>query len=179
MKKALLLLLVSTVLLLTFTSCTRLFADKLPGVKEPPHSHVFSEEWTSEGSIHYHGCECGAQSDSAVHKDTDLDGICEICLAELPEEDLCHTVTVKATKDGEQPFFGNTVLVKHGTNTAFDIIVGVEYTVELNYGKIVGEETRDTERIYTIEVENVLEDIEILVRCIPVANDSVQATPSA
>jgi M6 family metalloprotease-like protein len=38
----------------------------------PPHEHSFSSDWTSDGTGHWHACECGEKSDFAAH-DEEID----------------------------------------------------------------------------------------------------------
>ena len=106
MKKVSLLMIVSIILLLAFSSCTVAFKDKLPELpffndnKEPGHTHAFAEEWASDTDSHYHACECGAREGSAAHSNYNDDLLCDVCGRELPPvevEVVTHTVTVKAT----------------------------------------------------------------------------------
>ena len=32
-----------------------------------PHTHIYSEEWSSDENNHWHACECGAKADTAAH----------------------------------------------------------------------------------------------------------------
>lgn len=38
----------------------------------PPHEHIFSTDWTSDGTGHWHACECGEKADFAAH-DEEID----------------------------------------------------------------------------------------------------------
>lgn len=35
--------------------------------EEPKHEHVFGTEWKSDGTFHWHECECGEKSDKSAH----------------------------------------------------------------------------------------------------------------
>ncbi len=44
------------------------------------HSHVYSDEWTSDESNHWHECECGDKADEDAHDyDNDCDTDCNTC----------------------------------------------------------------------------------------------------
>ena len=72
MKKVSLLILVSILLLLAFASCTLLFEDQIPEHPQTGHVHDYSENWITDGAGHLHECECGAESDYALHYDIQI-----------------------------------------------------------------------------------------------------------
>ena len=164
MKKALLFLVVSMILLLAFTSCTKLFEDQLPEPFEPGHVHEFDEAWTMEETLHFHACECGARADYANHSDADTDGLCDGCGYALPVPGAECTVTVKATDENGKPFFGNTLGVIEGEDAVFDIMVGIQYTLKVCEGvTIVETKIEDGCKIYTVKVEGVTEDMTVVL----------------
>lgn len=52
----------------------------LSGVTIPKINHTFSENWSKDGSKHWHECSCGEKSDSADHAFSNAcDTTCDIC----------------------------------------------------------------------------------------------------
>ena len=96
MKKASLLILVSMILLLAFSSCTLVFKDKLPEPEEVLHSHVYGDVWESDALYHFKGCECGEKSNYTYHSDENGDRLCDACSYELPAQLATLLVTVEA-----------------------------------------------------------------------------------
>ena len=182
MKKVSLLLFVSLILLLAFSSCTKIFEEQLPEPFDPGHYHEFGTEWTIDETLHYHACECGARADYANHSDENVDGFCDGCNNSMPLPGATYTVTVKATDQNGKPFFGNTFVVNHGEDAVFDLIVGVQYTLCLGDDVvIVDTKVEDGCRVYTVKVADVTEDKSVAIsteECTHVWNPATCVTPT-
>ena len=164
MKKISLLILVSMILLLAFTSCTVVFKDKLPSHEEPAHEHSFGEAWESDSLIHFHKCECGEKTAVAAHSDENSDNVCDVCSYALPVELATLVVTVEVAKEDGSTLFGNTFTVKEGEDAVFDLMVGVEYTLTAGEGvTLLSTTTNNGVETYTFKVESVTEDVTVSI----------------
>ena len=159
MKKVSLLVLVSMILLLAFSSCTLLFADK---ADKTEHEHEFGSEWIYDDEVHYHECSCGEESDVAPHLDEDIDGLCDGCGKAVPFPDVTFTISVSTVDESGKLLFGNTLDVKYADEAVLDLMIGVEYTLNLSAGSVIDVKTVDGSKIYTVKVEKVTSDINIV-----------------
>ena len=182
MKKVSLLIFVSMILLLAFSSCTLAFQEYLPGGNttedvQGGHTHVFTDVWKTDAICHYHECECGAREESANHVDENLSGRCDVCNAEVPLPTVSYTITVKATDEEGKLFFGNTIVANGGEDAVFNLIVGVEYVLNVGDGvSIVDNKVEDGARIYTIKVANVAADMTVAITSAICAHEWKPAT---
>ena len=180
MKKISLLILVSAILLLSFTSCTIVFKDQLPSNEPPEHEHAFGAAWESDSLIHFHKCECGEKSAVTAHSDDNGDNVCDVCSYALPVELATLVVTVQVSKEDGAILFGNTLTVKEGENAVFDLMVGVEYTLTAGDGvTLLSTATANGVKTYTFKVENVTEDITVSVHSTLCTHSFVDATCTA
>lgn len=164
MKKVSLLILVSILLLLAFSSCTLLFEEQLPDYSQQGHVHEYGENWITDDAGHLHECECGAEKDYALHYDDNADMLCDACGADMPLPNVQYVVTVIATDEDGKLFFGNSLVVQHGDDATFDLMVGVEYTLSVSEGAtIVATTTANGYKTYTFIVENVTADVTVSV----------------
>ena len=173
MKKVSLLVLVSMILLLAFSSCTLLFSDQL-GDKE--HEHEFGNEWIYDDEVHYHECSCGEESDVAPHSDEDIDGLCDGCGKVVPFPDVTFTISVNTVDESGKLLFGNTLAVKYADDAVFNLMVGVEYTLNLSAGSVIDVQTVDGSKIYTVKVEKVTSDVNIIATAVLCQHSWQEAT---
>ena len=183
MKKISILVLVSLLLLLAFSSCTLLFEDQLPGqeneeeqTQQPVHEHAFGEAWVKEELIHYHMCECGEKGEVAGHADNNGNNLCDVCEYELPTEPATYVVTVKVVYADGTPFFGNTLTVKEGKDLTFDLMVGVDCTLFVDGVTLISEVTENGTRTYTYKLQSVSSDLTVTVTATVCEHSFVDAT---
>ena len=90
------------------------------------HEHTFAEEWSSDGSYHWHAATCShpeEKGDYELHTDEDANGVCDLC------EGHVHTMNIigRCSGCGE--------VLKEIEN--MDIAMAV-FAASENYGKIIG-----------------------------------------
>lgn len=180
MKKISLLILVSMILLLSFTSCTIAFKDQLPSNEPPEHEHAFGEAWESDSLIHFHKCECGEKSAVTAHSDDNDDNVCDVCSFALPVELATFVVTVEVVKEDGTFFFGNTFAATEGENVVFDLIVGVEYTLTADAGvTVLSTVSENGVKTYTFKVENLSDNTTVSLVSTLCTHSFVDATCTA
>lgn len=180
MKKIIVLVLVSVLLLLAFTSCTIVFKDQLPKPEEPEHEHKFADAWISDSTVHYRKCECGERGEVAAHLDEDGDNVCDACTYSLPVRLPTFVLTVSIVKEDGTALFGSTGTAKQGEDALLRLMVGVEYTLSAPEGvTVVGTTVADGVRTYVFKLDNVTEDVTVTVTATVCKHDFVDATCTA
>lgn len=179
MKKLLLLVLVSVIFMLAFTSCTVAFKDMIPTPEDTEHHHAFGEAWESDALIHFHKCTCGEKSAVAAHSDDNADNICDVCTYALPKALDTFVLTV-ATVDADGNFlFGTSYNVTEGAEVSFTLMVGVEYTLASEVLTEVENIAENGVRTYTFKHAALTEDATVTVVATLCAHSFVDATCTA
>ena len=58
---------------------------------EPTHVHDHGTAWESDANEHWNECECGDKANKAAHTDSDTNGKCDVCGADVPVAPPSHT----------------------------------------------------------------------------------------
>ena len=58
---------------------------------EPTHVHDHGTAWESDANEHWNECECGDKANKAAHADSDNNGKCDVCGADVPVAPPSHT----------------------------------------------------------------------------------------
>lgn len=58
---------------------------------EPTHVHDYGTAWESDANEHWNECACGDKANKASHADSDLNGKCDTCGADVPVPPPAHT----------------------------------------------------------------------------------------
>lgn len=176
MKKLLLLVLVSVILMLAFTSCTIVFKDMIPTPEETEHEHSYIAIWNSDALTHFRKCECGEKGDVASHADENADGVCDTCTYRMPVELITHLLTVEVKNEDGTIFFGSTYTVIEGEESVFDIMVGVEYTLASEALTELSATVNDGVRTYTFKHAAITEDTSVTLVATLCTHSFVDAT---
>ena len=98
MKKKLLGALLSVGAVLGLTSCM-----------EEPHTHAFSDQWSSNENGHWHACTCDERllDSFAAHVDADKNGSCDVCSHEV-EKPHEHAFATQYSKDETGHWYDST-----------------------------------------------------------------------
>ena len=62
---------------------------------QPQHEHSFDTWWSSDAAHHWNACECGMQTNAAPHTDSDVNGKCDVCDANVPLPPHAHSFGTK------------------------------------------------------------------------------------
>ncbi len=159
MKKVSLLVLVSMILLLAFSSCTLLFGS----VAGNEHVHEFSEEWSYNSSKHFHACDCGGKEDLALHVDEkENDGKCDVCGYQMSEPVVTPVYTVTVGAVANATVSASTYEVKEGEDVVITVTVDEGYSLTATGATIDGEPTsKDGKLVYTLKVSDVKSDVTV------------------
>ena len=58
---------------------------------EPTHVHDHGTTWVTDANEHWNECECGDKANKAAHTDSDTNGKCDVCGADVPVAPPSHT----------------------------------------------------------------------------------------
>ena len=58
---------------------------------EPIHVHDHGTAWESDANEHWNECACGDKANKATHTDSDTNGKCDVCGADVPVPPPAHT----------------------------------------------------------------------------------------
>ena len=58
---------------------------------EPVHVHDHGTAWESDANEHWNECACGDKANKAAHTDSDTNGKCDVCGADVPVAPPSHT----------------------------------------------------------------------------------------
>ena len=58
---------------------------------EPTHVHDHGTAWESDANEHWNECACGDKANKAAHTDSDTNGKCDVCGADVPVAPPSHT----------------------------------------------------------------------------------------
>ena len=56
-----------------------------------PHDHSFGTDFETDANEHWNECECGDKANKAAHTDSDTNGKCDVCGADVPVAPPSHT----------------------------------------------------------------------------------------
>ena len=113
-----------------------------PSDQEPPHKHVYAEEWTATEDGHYKACLCHEEEIQVLdHKDDVVDGKCDECQYVMVDElEFTFTATDDALKPLPNAVFtfklnGTEVgkAITDSTGKASITLLELEYTVEISH----------------------------------------------
>ena len=177
MKKVSLLLLMTLILMLAFSSCTLLFAPKQDG--EGEHEHAFDDYLSYDSEIHYFSCECGEMDMVEDHYDEDGDGICDACEFEMYIPTTVYTVSVVASQG--VTVSQTKIEAEEGTNVTFTAKLDPAYKLTVSGAKTVGEPVIENGyAVYTLKVTYILSDVTVSLGCelivVPCEHDWTPAT---
>ena len=55
------------------------------------HAHTHGSEWKNDANEHWNECSCGDKANKAAHTDSDTNGKCDVCGADVPVAPPSHT----------------------------------------------------------------------------------------
>ena len=58
---------------------------------EPTHVHDHGTTWVTDANEHWNECACGDKANKAAHTDSDTNGKCDVCGADVPVAPPSHT----------------------------------------------------------------------------------------
>ena len=157
MKKVSLLLILTLILMLVFTSCDIL--EQLSG-----HEHAFDEYYSYDSETHYFACTCGAVDQVEDHIDESGDGLCDVCEYEMYVPTIAYVVSITA---GEGVSVEKTSYeVEEENDLTFTVKVGSDYTLTVSGAKIIGDPVvEDGVATYTVKVIYVVSDVDVTLNC--------------
>ena len=162
MKKISLLVLVSMLLLLVFSSCTLLFDTGAGNNNE--HVHAFGEEWSYNSTKHYHACECGEKDSLADHVDEEGDdGKCDVCGYQVSEPVVTPVYTVTVGTVANATVSATTYEVNEGDDVVITVTVDEGYSLTAVGAVVDGEPTvnDDGKTVYTLKVSDVKANVTV------------------
>lgn len=134
---------------------------------ENRHTHTVSEEWTSDGTHHWHALTCNAHVGCAYtklskgeHTDENDDNYCDVCEISL----ICN-VTVSESSDKIELTDSSALVAPIGSDVTFTVAVDGDYSLVVVSGaKIVGRPRIETGRkLYTVKVSKIAQDTEVVL----------------
>ncbi len=160
MKKISVLIFVSMILLLAFSSCTML----IPGLGDTVqggHQHEYSQEWQTSSTTHFKGCECGVKADEADHADSDGNGTCDTCGFDMSLVPSQFTVTI--TADEGITLSETSIKAVAGSTVTFTASVASEYELTATGAELTGTEASGANTVYKYSIASLSANITVTV----------------
>lgn len=97
--------------------CSRVMRTETIPKLEPSHTHEYSEDWKSDGTSHWHECECGDRADMIAHTPETVSGIEATCTQPgKTEGSRCSICGRILTAQTEIPVKGHTLGTDWGSD---------------------------------------------------------------